>query len=233
MRSIGTVLYGSQCIGLDTPTSDHDYRVFLTPTFDDLYNMKRAEVCNLPDGLDSDHYQVFDIRSFDKNVRNGNPNTLELLFSPEQHDLYIQLREYFGQARILYMSGYLALVARPFFKAVTGIVYNAFRRYGMTTKTISRAMFWFMFCRNLINRNFIVDNDSWFYAYARRLRFDEKEASSYTEQQFTTMFAQLEDDLMDAQEKVLHNISSTKKKILEEEKQELYKMAKYIVLNNI
>lgn len=153
MKEIARILVGSQNYGLDIPNSDKDYKILLCPEFEDLYNYRKAEAKDLPKGLDKDHYSVMSVITFDKLLRNGNPNCLEMLYSVDLETDNTDFCAYLTFARELYRDGYLAVVWESFYNAVTGIIMNGFEKYGATRKTVSRAEYFYRMICALPNQN--------------------------------------------------------------------------------
>ena len=141
MKEIARILVGSQNYGLDIPNSDKDYKILLCPEFEDLYNYRKVEAKDIPKDLDKDHYGVMSVITFDKLLRGGNPNCLEMLHSVDLETDSTDFCAYLTFARELYQDGYLAVVWESFYNAVAGIIMNGFAKYGATPKTISRAMY--------------------------------------------------------------------------------------------
>ena len=173
MFDVGHVLYGSQNLNLNGPHSDKDYKVLLCPDSEDFYVYKKVEKNDVPEGLDKEHYSPMDVRTFDKNLRAGNPNCLELLWSQEYEDLYYDLEMYMNEARNLFEQGYLVMVFPQFFSAVKGVVFNSLSRYGVNRKSASRALFWKHFVEKVGLNDFVVRKEFWSSGDARELRFDE------------------------------------------------------------
>lgn len=174
MLDVGHVLYGSQNLNLDGPESDKDYKVLLCPEAEDFYFYKKVEKNDVPKYLDKEHYSPMDVRKFDELVRAGNPNCLEMLWSKEYEDLYLDLDTYMDEALCLFESGYLVTVFPKFFSAVKGVVFNSLERYGLNRKTASRALFWETFVERVVHNNFVVRPEFWNCEAARRLRFFEE-----------------------------------------------------------
>ena len=143
MKEIARILVGSQNYGLDIPNSDKDYKVLLCPEFEDLYNYRKVEAKDLPKGLDKDHHSVMSVITFDKLLRNGNPNCLEMLYSVDLETDNTDFRAYVDYAIELYRDGYLAVVWESFYNAVAGIIMNGFEKYGTTPKTVSMAIYFY------------------------------------------------------------------------------------------
>ena len=173
MFDVGHVLYGSNNYGLDGPDSDKDYKVLLCPDSEDFYFYKKVEKNDVPEWLSPENYSPMDVRTFDKNLRAGNPNCLEMLWSKEYEDLYCDLVTYMIEARDMFESGYLVMVFPQFFSAVKGVVFNSLSRYGVNRKSASRAFFWKNFVERVALNNFMVRKEFWYCEAARELRFDE------------------------------------------------------------
>lgn len=73
-------LVGSHNYNLDTPESDKDYKYFVWPTFDDLYDneMYHKEVVT-----DTEDYTIHDIRKLPMLLWKANLNFIEILYSRE------------------------------------------------------------------------------------------------------------------------------------------------------
>lgn len=72
-------LVGSYASNLHTPTSDEDWKYFVTPTFDDLYSGKMFSSANQSDTFD---YDCHDIRQLGSLLWKANVNFMVVLFSP-------------------------------------------------------------------------------------------------------------------------------------------------------
>lgn len=73
-----SALVGSHNYNLNTETSDKDYKVFVFPTFDDLYYKKEIAKSKISDDLD---YEVHDVRKLSQLWWKANINFIEVLFS--------------------------------------------------------------------------------------------------------------------------------------------------------
>ena len=173
MFEVGKVLFGSQNYHLDGPDSDKDYKVLLCPDSEDFYFYKRVEKNDVPAGLSRENYSPMDVRTFDRNLRAGNPNCLEMLWSKEYEDLYFDLETYMDEAREMFKNGYLVMVFPQFFSAVKGVVFNSLSRYGVNRKSASRALFWKHFVERVALHDFVVRDEFWSCEAARELRFNE------------------------------------------------------------
>jgi predicted nucleotidyltransferase len=81
-KEIFRALVGSHNYNLNTETSDRDYKVFVAPTFDDLYFNKQFSKCYIGETEDFDCH---DIRKISSLWWKANVNFLEVLYSQELH----------------------------------------------------------------------------------------------------------------------------------------------------
>lgn len=175
MKPVAQILVGSQNYKLDGPDSDFDYKLLMMPDFNDFYNYHKVDKHDLPEGYDPEHYGVMSILTFDKNIRKGNINALEMLFSH-----YIKcagdIETYIDAAKRAYAEGYLFIVWDSFMATVEGMIKNSLDRYGVTRKTASRAMYLTDLCYYIADHDFALDATTWgendVFAEARALRFD-------------------------------------------------------------
>lgn len=87
-------LVGSVNYNLNTETSDKDYKVFVVPSFNDLYFSRVYSESISTDEVD---LEIHDIRKLDKMLYKSNVNFLEILFSKEviiNKDLVLSSRKY-------------------------------------------------------------------------------------------------------------------------------------------
>ena len=161
---------------LDGPDSDFDYKLLMMPDFNDFYNYHKVDKNDLPEGYDPEHYNVMSILTFDKNVRKGNVNALEMLFSH-----YIKcandIEIYLDAAKRAYAEGYLFIVWDSFMTTVEGMIKNSLDRYGVNRKSASRALYLISLCSFVADHDFAMDNTTWgeeqVFSDARELRFNE------------------------------------------------------------
>ena len=188
MKVVGKVLFGSQNYFLDGPDSDHDYKLLMMPEFNDFYTYHRVSKNDLPEEYDPEHYNVMSVLKFDENLRKGNVNALEMLFSREQ-DLSEDMRSYFDMARFVYSEGYLYTVWDTFLATVEGMMKNSLDRYGVNRKSASRALYLVNFCSFVAKDDFAVDKYTWgadeVFAAARELRYNEEKKLPTREELFT------------------------------------------------
>lgn len=176
MKEVARVLYGSQNYGLDTESSDRDYKVILLPTFDDLYYGRKVERRDLPSRYDPDHYSPIGIIRFHELLMSGNPNCIEYLFSTEWTiSSFSSINEYLNMARQLFGSGYVAMVWDKFYPALRGLALNAVDRYGANSKTASRAYFLYGLMIHVATCGFVIDQSTFrggleFQRKAREIR---------------------------------------------------------------
>lgn len=79
-KEVFRALVGSHNYNLNTPESDKDYKVFVAPTFDDLYFNNQFSKAYIGETAD---YDVHDIRKTSSLWWKANVNFLEVLFSEE------------------------------------------------------------------------------------------------------------------------------------------------------
>lgn len=190
MKVVGKVLFGSQNYFLDGPDSDCDYKLLMMPEFNDFYTYHKVDKNDLPEGYDPEHYNVMSVLKFDENLRKGNINALEMLFSREQ-ELSDDMASYFGMAKLVYNEGYLFTAWDTFLATVEGMVKNSLDRYGVNRKSASRALYLINFCSFVAKDDFAVDKYTWgeyeVFAAARELRYNE-EKKLPTREELLTMF---------------------------------------------
>ena len=178
MKEVATICYGSQNYRLDGPESDYDYKVIMMPEFEDFYNYHKVDKNDLPDKYDSEHYSVMSILTFDKNLRNGNVNAIELLFSRYSYVKDSNFNRYLTMARRAYAEGYIFTVWDSFMATVEGMIKNSLDRDGVNRKSASRALYLINFCYFVADHDFAVDASAWsepgVFADARELRFNEE-----------------------------------------------------------
>jgi hypothetical protein len=175
MKVVARVLYGSQNYYLDGPDSDYDYKLLMLPEFEDFYNYHKVDKKDLPPYYDPEHYTVMSVLTFDKNLRNGNVNALELLFSRD-FVVYegLHLQQYLNVAYEAFYNGYLGVVWDEFLRTVEGMMKNSLERYDVNRKSASRAQFLLDFVVYVAEHNFMVDSTTWgSVCYrARDMRYD-------------------------------------------------------------
>ena len=79
-KELFRALVGSHNYNLNTPESDKDYKIFIAPTFDDLYFNKQFSKSYIGETED---YDVHDIRKVSSLFWKANVNFLEVLFSED------------------------------------------------------------------------------------------------------------------------------------------------------
>ena len=177
MKPVAQILYGSQNYMLDGPDSDFDYKLLMMPDFNDFYSYHKVDKNDLPEGYDPEHYNVMSILTFDKNVRKGNINALEMLFSRDIKCAKA-IEVYFDAAKRAYSRGYLFIVWDSFMATVEGMIKNSLDRYGVNRKSASRALYLINLCYFVAEHDFVMDNTTWavksVFAEARELRFNEE-----------------------------------------------------------
>lgn len=100
-------LVGSHNYNLNTPESDKDYKLFVLPTFDDLYSNKEYSYSM---SLDDEDITTSDIRKLSSLFYKANINSLEVLYSkeleillPKEHKSYEDVKSIFLQRERLCM----------------------------------------------------------------------------------------------------------------------------------
>jgi predicted nucleotidyltransferase len=81
-KELFRVLTGSHNYNMNTPESDKDYKIFVLPTFDDLYHGKEFSTSHVGESFD---YDVHDIRKVSHLWWKANINFVEVLFTEELH----------------------------------------------------------------------------------------------------------------------------------------------------
>ena len=177
MKPVARILMGSQNYRLSGPDSDFDYKLLMMPDFNDFYTYHKVEKNDLPEGYDPEHNSVMSVLTFDKNVRKGNINAIELVFSKYyKSDGDIDI--YLDAAVRAYSEGYIFIVWDSFMATVEGMIKNSLDRYGVNRKSASRAMYLINLCRFVAEHDFAMDRCTWGYkevfSAARELRFNEE-----------------------------------------------------------
>lgn len=80
-RIVGIFYQGSGNYGLDTPTSDTDTKLIITPTFRDVA-MNKQPVSTTHVRANDEHIDFKDVRLYIQTFRKQNLNFLEILFTP-------------------------------------------------------------------------------------------------------------------------------------------------------
>lgn len=92
-------LVGSHNYNLDTPDSDKDYKYFVFPTFDDLYENKLYSKNVVTEKED---YSVHDIRKIPSLLWKANLNFIEILFSKEYR---VPMPDYYSMDIVKFLIG--------------------------------------------------------------------------------------------------------------------------------
>lgn len=161
MHEVGRVVYGSMNYGLNGPDSDKDYKVFLCPNFNDLYDCHKADSGDLR-SKDSNGNELspMDVRRFNQLCVAGNVNVTEYLFSVETY-MSSEFWAYYGAAKRLYENGYLALVWDKWFASLEGLVKNSLDRYDANRKSMSRAYYFYLLATTLVAEDFRMNDNTW------------------------------------------------------------------------
>lgn len=167
---VAKILYGSNNYCLNTPTSDKDYYMIAIPSWNALF--KNREISSKLD----DNTAVWDIRKFCKLLMEAKPNTLELLFSVEQIIVDPNFKEVLNFAREN-VGSIIRTNWISFTKSVKGMAENAIKRDGMTSKTVSRAVYLHYLWENVAKSNGNMTEETWrgdFVKIPKEIRFHEK-----------------------------------------------------------
>lgn len=124
-RIVGIFYAGSGNYGLDTPTSDVDTKLIITPTFKDIaLNRQPVSTTHIRDN--NEHIDFKDVRLYIQTFRKQNINFLEILYTPyaiinpiykEEWDRFVASREaitHYDIARAI--------------KAMQGTMYNKYKQ---------------------------------------------------------------------------------------------------------
>lgn len=196
MNKIAAIIrYGSQNYGLKCPDSDSDYKILVYPSFADLYNSKTKHELPLP--YDSEHYSTMDLRQFDKLLRKGNPNIIELLFSNYQNINFDNVfwHTYWEQVHVLYENGYVAQVWPQFVSAVKGMIFQ-YLDNEYSRKNVARAWYWMCFLFEVYMDEGKITAETWQHtgiSMARKIRFGEIDLPSH--EYFNQVWARVEDNV--------------------------------------
>lgn len=80
-RIVGIFLQGSQNYGLETPKSDVDTKLIVTPTFDEVV-LNKKPISTTHVRANNEHTDLKDIRLMLATFRKQNLNFIEILFTP-------------------------------------------------------------------------------------------------------------------------------------------------------
>lgn len=150
-------LVGSHNYNLNTPESDKDYKYFVYPTFDDLYDAKmyHKEVVT-----ETEDYTIHDIRKLPMLVWKANVNFLEIMYSKELSaidgidEYLIEHREAFSLMNMKQMySAALGMFMNKLnqtFKDSPGRHAN-YEKYGYDTKSACHAVRLLDFAERITN----------------------------------------------------------------------------------
>ena len=124
-RIVGLFYHGSGNYGLDTPASDVDTKLIITPTFRDIaLNKQPVSTTHVRDN--NEHIDFKDVRLYCQTFRKANINFLEILFSPyaiinplykSEWDRLIEAREAITHYDV-----------KRAIKAMQGIMYNKYKQ---------------------------------------------------------------------------------------------------------
>jgi len=180
-------LVGSHNYNLNTPSSDRDYKLFVCPTFNDLYDGTRYVKSEQSATVD---YTVADIRNLSDLFWKANVNFIEILFSV---DLYYHA----GLSWIFKNAELLATMNLPvFYKSAIAMHHNKMndmhkgtsttadivKRYGYDTKQASHALRLLYTVAHVAN-GLTMGQALWFHGYEKKILLSVKN-HQMTENQF-------------------------------------------------
>lgn len=124
-------IVGSHNYNLNTNTSDKDYKAFIIPTFDDLYNNKMFSKNIISEKTD---LKVHDIRKLPDLLFKANVNYLEVLFS-EELTINQDIKEWKLLDELIALKNKIAKMNLPYlYKACKGMYYNRIKRLNNGTQ---------------------------------------------------------------------------------------------------
>lgn len=116
------VLVGSHNYNLNEEDSDKDYKLFVMPTFEDLYHGKQYSKQHVGEAEDWD---IHDIRKLPNLIWKANLNFLEVLYSKDTQILTANPKVYQGVSWILDKRDELVKMNLPYlYSACIGMFYN-------------------------------------------------------------------------------------------------------------
>lgn len=116
---------GSHNYNLNTENSDEDYKVFVLPSFDDLYEgtKHKSNVCS-----DIADYSAHDVRQLSHLLYKANISFLEILFS-NNYQCFNP-----GMSKVFEMRDEIAVMNLPYFySACLGIYYETMKKFTIIT----------------------------------------------------------------------------------------------------
>ena len=117
-----SALVGSHNYNLATPESDKDYKVFVLPTFEDLYNGTQYSHSKITNTVDYDYH---DIRKLTSLFWKSNLNFIEVLYSTDIQQTNDPVWCYIHINNILRIRHRLVKMNLPYlYKACKGMYYN-------------------------------------------------------------------------------------------------------------
>lgn len=166
-KELFRALVGSHNYNLNRPESDKDYKVFIAPTFDDLYFGKRFKTMEV--GLEAD-FDVHDVRQISNLLWKANVNFVEILFSKEiviNPMVHIEIQRLIRE--LFFMKDKLATMNLPYlYDACVGMHHEKMNKlekgtegtkhlveqFGYDTKQALHALRILDFLRRLANNGF-------------------------------------------------------------------------------
>lgn len=200
---------GSVNYNLHDELSDEDFKVYVLPTFDDLYSGKRYVKSVVTDVVD---YTVHDVRDFAQQLKKSNVNFVEVLFTSDLtlHEPALlplfEMREQVARMNLPY-----------FYDACFGMLYNKLKTFEKGTGGT-----------NTLVEKYGYDTKSFMTMYRMMdflMRYEEKgftsflEAVRYTDEERAYMLS-LKQGLM-SKEEAMKTVEEMKLKL--EEKKAVYK----------
>ncbi len=158
MKVLGYFLYGSQNYHLDLPTSDYDYKVIVTPSFDELYYNENLRKKHAPGFPASEHYVTMDIRDWEYQLRRGNPNAVELLYSTHSGSYGdTKFTQFCMAAEASLAQGHLQQVWPDFIAAIKGMIKDCLRKND--PKGTARAYWFYNFAAAIQENDYCLTRD--------------------------------------------------------------------------
>lgn len=124
-EEIFRALVGSHNYNLNTPESDKDYKVFVLPTFEDLYYGRFYSENIVGKEVDTDTHDVRKLVDF---FWKANPNFQELLFSKEIHTANFEKYQWFVDELLEMRDDIITMNLPKMFSSVRGMHFSRIKR---------------------------------------------------------------------------------------------------------